>query len=265
MNRKNSSGRLLFTNIALCLFICLLGIGKNTILVNAYEYSYDAITYPYVTLPVSHIIAIDPGHQAKGDSHKEPIGPGSQVTKAKVATGTCGVATKIPESELCLALGLKLQAELEKRGYTVVMTRTTNDVNISNSERAEIANAANAEAFIRIHANGSSNPSVHGAMTLCQTSKNPYNGSLADASYSLSSHVLDCMVEETKCKKLSIQQTDTMSGINWCNVPVTIIEVGFMSNASEDKLMSTDDYQESIVTGIANGIDEFINDKHTGN
>jgi N-acetylmuramoyl-L-alanine amidase len=205
-----------------------------------------------------HVIAIDPGHQAKGNSEKEPIGPGASKTKAKVATGTCGVATKTPESELCLSLGLKLQAELISRGYTVVMTRTTNDVNISNSERAKVANEACADAFIRIHANGSENHSVSGATALCQTKNNPYNGALADSSYSLSKSVLDCLVDQTKCKKLSIQQTDTMSGINWCTVPVTIIEVGFMSNPTEDRLMETDDYQNNIAIGIANGIDAYI-------
>ena len=55
------------------------------------------------------------------------------------------------------------------------MVRTTHDVNISNSERAQVANDAGADVFIRIHANGSENPEVHGAMTICQTATNPYN------------------------------------------------------------------------------------------
>lgn len=97
-------------------------------------------------------IVIDPGHQAKGDSSKEPIGPGASETKAKVTTGATGIYTKQKESELALKVALLLEKELKQEGYNVIMTRKTNNINISNSQRAKIANNAKADAFIRIHA-----------------------------------------------------------------------------------------------------------------
>ena len=122
----------------------------------------------------NRIVAIDPGHQSRGNSEKEPIGPGASTMKAKVAGGTRGAATGKPEYELTLEISLKLKEELLRRGYTVVMIRETNDVNISNAERAQIANTSGASAFLRIHADGSDNSSVSGATALCPTPQNPY-------------------------------------------------------------------------------------------
>ena len=204
------------------------------------------------------LIVIDAGHQRKGNSDKEPDGPGSTTMKAKCSSGATGHYTGIPEYELNLIVAKKVQKILIERGYEVIMVRDTHDVDLSNSERAEIANKAGADVFIRIHANASDNSEVNGAETLCQTKNNPYNSELYPQSRKLSQAILDALCDECGCNKRHVVETDTMSGINWCKVPVTIVEMGFMSNEKEDRLMATEEYRDKLAEGIANGIDRYF-------
>lgn len=208
--------------------------------------------------PNSAVVVIDPGHQGRGDSTKEPNGPGSDTMKARVTSGTTGVATGVPEYAMNLEVSLKLKAELENRGYTVYMTRSTHDVNISNMERAQYASSVGADIAVRIHGNGSTNASVNGVEAYAPSYSNPYVSHLAAASQSLSQHIVDKYSVATGFRNRGVFATDTMTGINWSEIPVTIIELGYMSNAAEDQAMQDATMQNNMVQGIANGIDSYF-------
>lgn len=205
-----------------------------------------------------HMVAIDAGHQAQGNSNKEPIGPGASENKPKVASGTTGRTTGVPEYQLNLDVSLKLRDELQNRGYQVVMIRETHDVDISNAERADIANNSGAEILLRIHANGSDDTSVKGALTMAPSSANPYVGSIVSSCQQLSQNVVDAYCAATGFKNLGVQNYDNMSGINWCKIPVTIVEMGFMTNPDDDTAMQDQDMQNRMASGIADGVDDYF-------
>lgn len=205
------------------------------------------------------VIVIDAGHQTRAMSAKEPIGPGAKQKKAKVTGGASGCVTHLPEYKLNLQVAKKLKNELEDRGYKVIMVRTKNNVRLSNVDRAKVANKNKADAFIRIHANSAGSSGVKGALTIAPANSNSYMSKKnRKASQKLSKKVLTAMCKATGAKNRGVMYTNTMTGINWCKVPVTIVEMGFMSNPSEDRKMASASYQKKIVKGIADGIDNFL-------
>ncbi|MBH1941573.1 N-acetylmuramoyl-L-alanine amidase [Mobilitalea sibirica] len=203
------------------------------------------------------LIAIDAGHQKQGNYDKEPIGPGAEIMKAKVSSGTKGIVTGIAEYELNLTVSKKLNQELINRGYEVYMIRKSHDVNLSNRERAILAKESNADIFLRIHANGSENKKANGACTIYPSKNNSYVSYLSDESKILSEAVIQGICESTGAKNNGAVTRDDMSGINWSSIPVTIIEMGYMTNPKEDRLLQTESYQDKIVEGICNGIDQY--------
>lgn len=207
-----------------------------------------------------HVVAIDPGHQGSwvDMSAQEPSAPGSSETKAKATTGTQGRYTGVPEYQLNLDISLALQKELENRGYRVVMTRTDNDTAISNAERALKAYDKGGEIYVRIHANGSDDGSVSGALGMTPSYDNAYVSDLAGDSYRLTECILNAYCEKTGFANLGIQYHDDMTGINWSKIPVMILEMGFMTNEHDDTAMQDAQMQTSMVNGIADGIDQYF-------
>ena len=202
-------------------------------------------------------IAIDAGHQGKGNSKTEPIGPSAKMRKPKVAYGTQGVKTKVPESKLTLQIALKLEKELKKRGYDVYMIRRKQNVNISNKQRAIRANKSGADICIRLHADAAS-ANVRGVSVLYPSQQNPYVSSLYDSSNKLSKCIVDSYCAATGFQNRGIIYTDSMTGINWSTIPVTIVEMGFMTNQSDDLKMADSSFQQTMAEGIANGIDAYF-------
>jgi N-acetylmuramoyl-L-alanine amidase len=204
------------------------------------------------------VVVIDPGHQAQANLDLEPIGPGSSQQKAKVSSGTAGVVTGIPESRFNLTVGLKLRDSLAAHGITVVMTRTTQNVDISNIERAQIANQAGADLFVRIHADGNSNSAVNGIHVLYPASIAGWTDDIAAESKRAAVLAQNALIAATGATDRGIDARSDMTGFNWSDVPVIIPELGFMTNPTEDRLLATSAYQDKLVSALTQAILAFL-------
>ncbi|WP_138262234.1 N-acetylmuramoyl-L-alanine amidase family protein [[Clostridium] hylemonae] len=205
-------------------------------------------------------VAVDPGHQGPhvDMSAQEENAPGSGVMKQKATSGTTGSYTGLGEYELNLDVSLKVKERLEKLGYDVVMAREDNDTAVSNKERAQMANEAGADVCVRIHANGSESPASEGALCLVMSQDNPYVGRLYGESSRLAEAVLSSYCEATGFSNMGIQANDTMTGLNWSEIPVMILEMGFMTNEHDDTMMADDAFQEKMADGIVNGLEKYF-------
>ena len=203
------------------------------------------------------LIAIDAGHQAHGNPEQETIAPSSGKTKAKVADGTSGVATGIAEYEFNLNFSQCLKRKLESAGYRVFMIRESNEVNLSNQERAGMANASGADVYLRIHANGGP-ASAKGIETYYPSKNNPDVGHLSDASLRLSELILSEMCASTGAKGRGAMARDDLTGTNFAQMPTSLIECGYMSNAEEDKNLNDPNYQDAMALGILRALDRYF-------
>lgn len=204
-----------------------------------------------------YVVCIDPGHQGKANSNTEPIGPGSTTMKAKVSGGATGAVTRQREPDFTLKVSLRLKKLLEAQGVKVVMTRTTGAVDISNAQRAEVGNRAKADLLIRVHADGSTNGDVRGLSTLYPAGNDwvkPYTAKSLLAAKA----VHHALLLSTGAVDRGIVPRSDMTGFNWAKVPSLIVECGFMSNPTEDKLLATDAYQAKLAEGMTRGIMAYL-------
>ena len=166
--------------------------------------------------PVSQgkIIVIDPGHAATRTTDYEPVGPGAQEKKMASVIGTRGVSTGVYEFERVLEISKLIRDELQSRGYQVILTKESNEEVLSNIQRAQIANAARADAFLRIHADASEDAGDSGAMAMCITANNPYIPSLYPSSRLLADSVISAYCASTGFSNRGVEETDSMTGNN---------------------------------------------------
>ena len=209
------------------------------------------------------VIVIDPGHGAGGNKEYELQSPDSDITKIKDGGGTQGVATGVPEYVVTLKVSEKLKTLLEQNNFTVIMTKTQEYENLGNIERAEIGNNNNADLVLRIHCDGLDDQNVRGASMLVPAPIG-YAKNISNISAEYGKTILDDLIASGGMNNRGVAQRSDLTGFNWSKVPVVLVEMGFMSNPGEDRLLNDDSYENKLAQGLCNGIVHSLNKSTLG-
>ena len=204
--------------------------------------------------PAKPVVVLDPGHDLRANPATEPIGPGSATRKIKDGGGTRGVVSGLTEAQLNLAVARRLRSMLERAGVRIVMTRMrTSGTSMGNVARARIANRAGAALFLRIHADGSTDRSVRGSHTLHPALRSGWTDDVYAASRRAATVVQRELVRSLGFPDRGLQERADFTGFNWADVPVILVELGFMTNPTDDRLLATATYQRRAALGLCRG------------
>lgn len=205
------------------------------------------------------VVCIDAGHQGRGNDDLEPVGPGNPERKSKVSDGAQGVATRVEESKVNLDVALKLEPILTQQGVKVVMVRRSQDVDISNVQRAKMANEAHADLTVRLHCDGAESSSRTGvSIQLPDKARYMENPGIVEPSRKAGSFIREAVIGATGAKDLGMNPRTDLSGFNWSAVPTVVVEMGFLSNPDEDRRLNSADYQDKLAQGVADGVMAYL-------
>jgi N-acetylmuramoyl-L-alanine amidase len=200
------------------------------------------------------LICLDPGHASRPNLTTEPIGPGSSTRKIKDGGGAPG------EARVVLQIAWKTRRVLLGRGYRVAMTRTDSTFDYGrggNVDRARFCNRRRSDLMLRIHADGSSDPGVHGVATLYPAFRRGWTDDIFRPSRRAARLVQRAVVRWTRARNLGLVARRDLTGFNWANVPVILVETGFMTNPMERRRLRSTAYQWRVAKGLAEGARAF--------
>jgi N-acetylmuramoyl-L-alanine amidase len=205
--------------------------------------------------PPPPLVCLDPGHSSSPTPGTEPIGPGSSVRKPKDSGGTPG------EHTVVLQIAHRTKRVLRARGLRVAMTRTGPDFTYGaggNVDRAKFCNRRRAALMLRIHADGSPNRSRHGVSTLYPAWRKGWTDDVYRPSLRAARLVHRQLLRSTGAANRGLVRRGDLTGFNWANVPVILVEAGFITNPAERRRLRSPAYQLRVARGLARGAAIFV-------
>ena len=205
---------------------------------------------PFATSNYQKVIFLDPGHGGKD--------PGAQYLGLK-------------EKDLTLQVSQQLKTKLESLGYTVIMSRSTDVFVDFVTERSKMSNETNADMFISIHFNATGHGLDSGedgiqTYTYLPTGNIPSvinkkwhdNPTRLKYSYKLGSYIHQSVLATTQAKDAGLL-AKSFAVLRETNKPAVLLELGYMDDSKESQKIRTKEYQQKLVDGIVQGIQQYYN------
>ena len=219
----------------------ILGMVFISLFVFSFQIAKEEKTKETVSLPVSNkVIVIDAGHRS---------------SRWAVQWAHHGAT----EAQTNLKIALKLQTLLEQSGSTVILTRsdenaiydidknTLREKKISDiRNRVKIGNESSADIFVSIHLNKITQSQYDGWQTFYKTN----DEKSMKLAKSIQTNLNDAIQKENKRVAVYIMKH--------VEIPISIVECGFLSNPDEEELLLSDEYQNKLAWGIYNGIIDYF-------
>ena len=153
-----------------------------------------------------------------------------------------------------LAIARRTRTLLLRRGYRVAMTRTGPIFRGGNIERAQFCNRRGAALMLRIHADGATDSARRGVSTLTPAFHRGWTDDVYASSRRAAQAIQRRAVSATGARDLGVVERSDLTGFNWADVPVVLVETGFMSNARERNLLRSSAYQWRVARGLVAGV-----------
>ena len=205
---------------------------------------------PFATNNYQKVIFLDPGHGGKD--------PGAQYLGLK-------------EKDLNLQVSQQLKTKLESLGYKVIMSRSSDVYLDFITERSSMSNETNADMFISIHFNATGHGLDSGedgiqTYTYLPTGNIPSvinkkwhdNPTRLKYSYKLGSYIHQSVLATTQAKDAGLL-AKSFAVLRETNKPAVLLELGYMDDSKESQKIRTKEYQQKLVDGIVQGIQQYYN------
>ncbi|MBM3255613.1 MAG: N-acetylmuramoyl-L-alanine amidase, partial [Candidatus Omnitrophica bacterium] len=198
------------------------------------------------------------------------------------------------EKDVTLDIAKRLASLLRSNGYNIIMTRST-DVFVSLSRRVQIANNSKADLFISIHANANRVRSLSGFEVYCipgnandyrralsaaeKETLNLGNACISSPSLKLRTILWDMIYTSNRAQSLKLARdicSSVGSNLNTrvigtksanfyvlkgTSMPSILVEIGFLSNPSEERMIRNSSYRQQVASAIASAISEYSRPK----
>ena len=193
------------------------------------------------------VIVIDPGHQEFPNTELENVYKGSTAEKDKATSGAVGVNSGAKEYDLTLKYALVLREYLEGCGAKVILTRDSNDANISNIDRAKIATDNKADCFIRLHADSAPESTIKGVKVYV-----PSTGSYSKNAVKEGNKLAELVANEIGSTSLGVVQSNMYTGLNYADsVKSYQLVVGYLSNSDDDALITDSETPYKVAVAVS--------------